>query len=205
MTPDRWHALMLALDLPGNEATYFALCKAYQEPHRHYHTQAHIQDCLQQFDLLRAQAVDPSSIELAIWFHDAIYDPYHSDNEQKSAEWATRFLHEAGAASDCAERVSGLIMATRHAIVPSDHDTALLIDVDLSILGAGTVRYAEFEAEVRREYRWVPLFLYRRKRANILDSFRRRTRIFAGDLFHERYESQARLNLNWAIAGLTLK
>ena len=203
MSPELWQTLMHSLGLPESSETFLALSKAYQEPHRHYHTQAHIRDCLEKFDLLRDQAQHPEAIEMALWFHDAVYDPYRSDNEQKSADWATRFLRDAKAPGDFVEQVSNLILATRHAIVPTDSNTAILIDVDLSILGADTARYDEFEAEIRREYRWVPLFLYRKKRAAILQSFLQRPRIFASDLFHARYESLARRNLRAAIDRLS--
>jgi predicted metal-dependent HD superfamily phosphohydrolase len=203
MTPERWQVLMHAMDLADNADTLAALRTAYQEPHRHYHTQEHIRDCLDKFELLREQALRPDEIELAIWFHDAVYRPHRSDNEQQSADWAVRFLTDSRAAADVAGRVWGLIMATRHAVVPSDPDTAILIDVDLSILGADADRYARFETEVRREYRWVPRFLYRRKRAEILRSFLQRPKIYATDLFNARYESQARRNLRAAIDDLS--
>jgi predicted metal-dependent HD superfamily phosphohydrolase len=203
MSPERWQALMHALGLPESTEMFLALSKAYREPHRHYHTQAHIGDCLEKFDQLRDQASNPNAVELALWFHDAIYDPYRADNEQKSADWAARFLRDGNAPGDFVEQVCLLILATRHAVVPADADTAILIDVDLSILGADTSRYDAFEAEIRREYRWVPLFLYRQKRAAILQSFLQRPRIFASDLFHARYESPARGNLRAAIDRLS--
>jgi predicted metal-dependent HD superfamily phosphohydrolase len=203
MTPARWQALMHALGLAENANTLVALGAAYREPQRFYHTQAHITDCLDQFERLREQAQRPNEIELAIWFHDAIYRPHRSDNERRSADWASRFLRDSGASADVADRVSGLILATRHAIVPVDPDTAILIDVDLSILAADADRYAQFEADVRREYRWVPRFVYRRKRAAILASFLQRSRIYATDLFHARYEAPARRNLRAAIDSLS--
>ena len=202
MTPERWQVLMHASGLPENPETFLALAKAYGEPHRHYHTQAHIDDCLEKFDLLRGEAANPQAIELALWFHDAVYDPYRADNEQKSAEWATRFLREGHASVDVVGRVSDLILATQHAIVPADADTAILIDVDLSILGAETGRYSQFEEQVRREYRWVPRFVYRRKRAGILASFLDRPRIYASELFHSSFEQRARRNLREAIDNL---
>ena len=202
MNLDRWQSLMRALALPDNGETWLALGKAYREPHRHYHTQAHIADCLEKFDGLRDQAGNPCAVELALWFHDAVYDPYRADNEQRSADWAVRFLRDSAASGELADRVSELILATRHAVVPADIDTAILIDVDLSILGADTARYDEFEAQVRREYRWVPMLLYRRKRTAILQSFLQRPRIFTSDLFFASYESTARRNLTVAIDHL---
>jgi len=202
MNRARWTTLMNALGLPASDATFAALDAAYREPHRHYHTTRHIDDCLAQFDLLRAQADAPDAIELALWFHDAVYDPYRSGNEERSADWAVRFLDEAGATPVLARRVRELILATRHEAVASDADTAILIDVDLSILGADCARYDAFEKDVRAEYRWVPRPLFRRERRKILASFLQRERIFLTPEFHARYEAVARANLDRAIRAL---
>ena len=202
MKIERWNGLMQSLGLPASEATFHALDAAYRESHRHYHTTQHIDDCLAQFDLLRSQADHPDSIELALWFHDAIYLPYKGGNEEKSAEWAARFLEEAGADEGTIARVRDLILATRHEVVATDGDTAILIDIDLSILGADRSRYDAFEKDVRAEYRWVPRLLYRRERRKILESFLQRERIFMTDDFHHRYESTARENIGGAIRAL---
>jgi len=202
MDAARWDALMRSLDLPLDVATHAALVAAYREPHRHYHTARHIDDCLEKFDTLRDQAAQPDAVELALWFHDAIYDPYKSGNEERSADWAVAFLGGAGASPALAARVRELILATRHEAVAADRDTAILIDVDLSILGADEERYDRFEREVRKEYRWVPRPLFRRERRRILTSFLARERIYATDAFHRRYEEPARANLARAIRAL---
>ena len=203
MNIDRWTALMRALGLPDSASTYNQLAEAYREPQRHYHTTRHIEDCLAKLDLLRAQANRPDEIELALWFHDAVYLPYKSGNEEKSAEWAERFLGEAEATENLRVRTRELILATRHDAVATDRDTAILIDVDLSILGADRERYDAFEKDVRKEYRWVPRPLYRRERRKILASFLARERIFRTNEFFERYEARAGANLDRAILDLS--
>src|SRR5678809_692845 len=64
---------------------YEQLTDAYAEPHRCYHTQQHIAECLEEFDEARHLARDPVAIELALWFHDAVYNPRAADNEEQSA------------------------------------------------------------------------------------------------------------------------
>src|SRR5262249_13851841 len=122
---------------------------------RHYHTLEHLAACLRELDEASGLARAPAEVELALWFHDAIYRSYRSDNETRSADWAERFLKHHGANADAAGRVREYVLVTRHAIEPAPGDAALVVDIDLSILGQAESVYAEFERNVRREYWWV--------------------------------------------------
>jgi predicted metal-dependent HD superfamily phosphohydrolase len=104
--------------------------------------------------------------------------------------------------SDLERRVSNLILTTKSHIAGSIEDAALLIDIDLSILGKSGDRFAEFEAGIRKEHVWVPMEVYRQKRAEILSGFLTRDRIYATEFFHNRYETAARGNLSELIAEL---
>ncbi len=201
-TIDRWRALWAALgsDGPG-DALYRRIVAAYGEPHRAYHDSSHLEHCLRQLDAHRAVAAAPEEIELALWFHDAIYRPTASDNEEQSARWARSAILDAGLGADLAERVEALVLATRHDAVPAAADARLLVDVDLSILGSPEAEYDRYEQAVRQEYRWVPAFLFRRKRREILESFLERDAIFLTEPFRELYEAQARINLNRIVAS----
>ena len=193
---------MAALGIPEQPETFDALVTAYAEKHRHYHTGEHIDYCLRELDRALSVAHEPAEVELALWFHDAIYDPYSSDNEERSADWACSMLTRHGANAERVERVRAHILATRHAVPAATSDSQLVVDVDLSILGTDATTYAAFEKNVRKEYRWVPAILFRRKRAEILASFRARPRIYGTELFHELYEQRARQNLAAAIGDL---
>jgi len=96
-------------------------------------------------------------------------------------------------------RVSDLIMATAHNTTASTSDQNLIIDIDLTILGSRPDVYREFEINVRKEYRMVPGFLFRKTRKRILSTFIERDRIYHHDHFHSRFENQARTNLHDAI------
>lgn len=198
----RWRKLMDALQLEGNDSTGQALLSAYGESHRHYHTTRHLEDCLKKLDAAASLAKDAAEIELALWFHDAIYNPMKGGNELASAQWAKRFLKEAGAKSGRQESVYALVMATQHAVPATTEDAKLLIDIDLSILGADDADYDLFEQNVRKEYRWVPYFLYRKKRREILQSFLDRPSIYEKAFFREQFEAKARTNLRRAIVAL---
>lgn len=177
------------------EALFAQLTAAYAEPQRHYHTLQHLGECLALFDDARTLAAHPAEVELALWFHDAIYDIKGHDNEQRSADWARDALRDAGAPTDAAQRVHDLVMATRHTAVPSGRDEQLLVDIDLSILGAARARFDEYEQQIRKEYAYVPGFLFRRKRREILKGFLDRPAIYSTPHFHDVLEARARDNL----------
>lgn len=193
---------MAAFGLPESNESFEQLVNAYSQKHRHYHTCAHIDHCLREFDTASGLAQEPAEVELALWFHDAVYDPYSSNNEAKSADLACALLNRNGVASERVERVRAHIMATRHEGLAVLDDAKLLVDVDLSILGVDEDAYAKFETDVREEYRWVPGPLFRSKRAEILESFLARPTIYSTAPFRTKYEAPARRNLTAAIAAL---
>lgn len=202
MDRERWNRLLRALGVADESECFDALVAAYSEKHRHYHTTKHIDHCLRELDLAASLAREPAEVELALWFHDAIYDPHSNKNEERSADWACELLTRHHASADRVGRVRDHIMATRHEAVANDADSRLVVDIDLSILGVDEAAYAEFEVDVRKEYRWVPSLLFRRKRAEILESFLARPQIYTTQLFRDRYEVTARRNLSQAIERL---
>ena len=202
MTPERWQQLLDSLDLPAETHTYAALVAAYGEPHRHYHTARHITHCLAELDLARPLAAEPAEAEMALWFHDAVYDTHRADNEEQSAAWARRFLEGEGLGPASLHRIVEHILATRHSAAPGTADSQLTVDADLAILGAGADDYGEFERNVRQEYGWVPEPVFRARRAEILQSFLDRPSIYHTAFFRERHESAARTNLAAAIQTL---
>ncbi len=194
---------MAAFGFDNNEDTFRALLSAYSERHRHYHTSEHVAYCLRHLDTCRASTDEPREVELALWFHDAVYNPLSGENERKSAEWSVSFLLANSAAEQLADKVYRLIMATKHAAPPHTNDESILLDIDLAILGADAATYNVFEQAVRREYQNVPISLYRKKRAAVLKGFMERPCIYHIEPFKSEYEQQARVNLANAIANLT--
>ncbi|MEM8849976.1 MAG: hypothetical protein AAGE03_08055 [Pseudomonadota bacterium] len=138
----------------------------------------------------------------AIWFHDAVYGLYASDNEEKSADLARDFLTECDVDPKIAARVADLVICTKTHEAKGNPDAELMVDIDLSILGADSGTYDQFERDVRAEYRSVPGFIFSPKRKKILKRFLDRPRIYHTQFFRDRLETQAGSNLNRAIAGL---
>jgi predicted metal-dependent HD superfamily phosphohydrolase len=202
MSPERWQQLLGSLHLPADTHTCAALIAAYGEPHRHYHTAQHIDQCLAELDLARPRAADPAEVEMALWFHDAVYDTHRTDNEQQSAAWAQRFLTTQGLEPARVQRIVEHILATRHTGIAGMADSQLTVDADLAILGAPADRYRDFESNVRKEYSWVPEPVFRDRRAEILQSFLDRPGIYHTAFFRERHEAAARANLAAAIRTL---
>lgn len=194
-----WAALGTATD---GQALGERLLAAWSEPHRHYHTLQHLTECLALLDAHRDLAERPAEIAMALWFHDAIYAPRAGDNEAQSAAWAVRELRAAGLAEPTITRIEALILVTAHTGVPVGVDAELLVDIDLAILGAEAPRYAEYDRQVRAEYRWVPGFLYRRGRRKVLADFAARRPLYRTPALREALEARAANNLAGSLARL---
>lgn len=199
---ERYEQLWRELGLAVPEAAFDALVTSYAEPHRAYHTAQHIDECLAQLDRVRASCERPALVELALWFHDAVYDTHRTDNELRSAEWVTHELAAAGAPAANSDAVRALILVTCHNAAANDIDAQLVTDIDLSILGAPRERFIEYESQVRREYEWVPDGVFRRERGKLLRHFLQRPSIYATDFFRDALENAARENLTYSLDQL---
>jgi predicted metal-dependent HD superfamily phosphohydrolase len=196
----RWQDCFRALSLDPPAAAYPALVERYSERQRAYHNLQHIADCFDRLDEL-AGAGPTAAIGLALFFHDVIYDPYAKDNEARSADWAEDVLSGAGATRETRETVTALILATRHDQAPVGHEAQIIVDIDLSILGADPARFDAYERQIREEYAGVPEPAFRLGRAAVLRKFLDRPSIFSTANFRERYESRARENLAKSLKG----
>lgn len=195
-----WIDLWTRLGARGDPDPVFrSLAARYSEPHRAYHTMAHVTHCLAEFGAARALARDPDAVELALWFHDAVYDPRATDCEEQSARLVLEVAHAAGIDGD---RAAAMIRASTHRSAPDDPDTQLFADADLSILGQPEPVFDEYERGVRREYSFVPEPMFRAGRGAILRTFLQRPRLYGADFFRDRYESPARRNLERSLLRL---
>ena len=195
MNKDRWEALMLTMGLEPSIDSFNALYAAYSEKNRFYHTVRHISAMLSHLDNVTELADRPAELELAIWFHDAIYKALSKSNELDSAIWSQEFLVSKGYDEAGVSRVYNLIMATLHDREVKENDEKLIVDIDLTILGAPDEIYDEFERNVRQEYKMVPAFIYRKKRKEVLKSFLNSDSIYYSDFFKNKYERAARKNI----------
>lgn len=183
------------------------LAAAYAEPHRAYHTAAHIAEVLRWYDHV-ADAVgwrEPAAIYLAVVFHDAVYDPARTDNEARSAELARRLADAAGIDPAVIDRSAALILLTaRHGTLDSavadDLDAAHFLDCDTAILGAPPAEFDTYDAAIAAEYARVPAEAFRAGRRAFLAGLLARPRIFLSELLHARLDAAARANLTRVLA-----
>lgn len=198
-----WHRCWSILSGAGDaESLLQALLAAYSEPQRKYHTLQHLQECLTQFERYGNVTRSPGEVEMALWFHDAIYDVRAHDNELQSAQWAKTALGAHSIAPERITKVFELIMATRHSAEPEGADQSLVVDIDLAILGAPGPRFNEYETQIRAEYSWIPEPEFRSKRAQILSGFLARPAIYQTAAIAQELEVQARENLTESVRHL---
>lgn len=177
---------------------------AYRTPPRAYHNLEHVNEVLQQFCSVPSWQ-DPSSVALAILFHDAIYEAGRTDNEARSADLAEQTLaaYPIAIPYDSA-RVRQLILLTaRHGSIDGsafDLDTAHFLDCDMAILGSSPERFRTYEQAIAVEYGHLPRDAYRVGRARFLQKLLDSPRIYISDTFYQRLEQRARINLRTALA-----
>ncbi|MDQ0991547.1 HD domain-containing protein [Streptomyces sp. V3I7] len=173
------------------------LLDRWQEPQRHYHSLAHLTAVLDHVDALAEYADDPDLVRLAAWFHDAVYLPERSENEERSARLAERALTEAGVPAGKVAEVARLVRLTRtHDPAPDDRNGQVLCDADLAILAAPPSAYAAYTVAVRDEYHFVPNDAFRTGRSAVLRELLDLPRLFRTPYGEEKWEATARYNMN---------
>ena len=180
----------------------------YAEPHRAYHTQAHVDAMLAGLADLGPAIAEPVAAELAAWYHDAIYDPAVSDNEARSA--ALLRADMAGLADpNLLERAETLVRLTAaHELpvgMPSNlaADAALFLDLDMAVLGASPGEYDAYERGIAAEYE--PVFgceRFSEGRAAFLSGLLERPRLFLTQQFQDRLDILAHANMRRALESL---
>ncbi len=198
-----WVDMVANFSLPEdkNIEIFTLLGSQYKENTRYYHNWTHIKTMIKGLYDYPEEINDILSIELAIWFHDAIYVPLRKDNESRSA----KFFHEQLSPYLPMERVRKVmnyIEATKNHSKTTDKDLQVLLDLDLAILGQSPTVYQNYSKQVREEFGYVPNFLYKRGRKLVLKNFLDRPTIYQTTFFKEQLEKQARENIREELDSL---
>ncbi len=189
---------------PTGESVLNRLVALYAQSHRHYHTLDHIQHCLRLFDQVAEWLQEPHAVELALWFHDAIYVSGAKDNERRSADL---FLEYANARTDTAfqQRIDDLVMVTTHTGLPSRSDEQFIVDIDLSSFGLPWEAFMRDGLRIRAEFAEVADDDYYPGHLRFLRGLSERPSFFFTDYFRQRYEHTARENIQRLVNDLSTR
>ncbi|MDQ0794787.1 hypothetical protein [Streptomyces sp. B1I3] len=204
----RWQDTLVAVrgQASGPDPLPYAdnLLDRWAEPQRRYHTTAHLAQVLDRVDTLAGHAADPDLVRLAVWFHDAVYRPDRSENEERSAALAERALPEAGVPDAATAEVARLVRLTvTHDPAEGDTNGEVLCDADLAILASAPKEYAAYAAQVRQEYGFVPDDAFREGRAAVLRQLLGLPCLFRTLHGAAEWEPRARQNLTTELELLT--
>lgn len=170
-----------------SDPRFWQLIAAYSSQDRYYHTVEHLYHVLSMLEQLGGESI---ALNLAAWFHDAVYDTHAQDNEENSAELAAALFPEF----EQIHQVRNLILCTKtHQAF--DAESQILLDADLAILSTEPEHYQRYAAAIRKEYFWVTDEDYRIGRSRVLESFLHRDRIYSTPTMQAR-EAIARRNLD---------
>jgi len=169
--------------------------KNYSGKKRHYHTLQHLDNLLIQLTEVKGEIQNWKAVLFSLYYHDIIYNPLKSDNEEKSAELAEKRMKQISVPDDMLELCKNQILATKAHSNSTDSDTNYFTDADLSVLGQSWEAYSVYYKNVRKEYSIYPDFVYNPGRKKVLNYFLTMDRIFKTDFFYGKFEIQVKQNL----------
>jgi len=180
---------------PTPESGWEEVVRRHSEKHRHYHKLQHLEDIHAALSIDRGTLDGPDAVLIAIAFHDSVYAVHRKDNEERSAALMRTLMAPFHLPAPTIERAVRHILATKDHTASQDPDTDLFTDADLSILGADAERYDQYTRQIRSEFAIYPDLLYKPGRRKVLQHFLTMPSIFKTTLFRERFEAQAKANL----------
>jgi len=166
----------------------------YNEKHRAYHNLNHLKEIFSYYDSYIDKIESPDIMSFSIFYHDVIYNIWKKDNEEKSADFAIEKLSSI-LKEDHLQEIHQQIIATK-THEGFDSDTHFLLDFDLAILGQSETVYKTYTENIRKEYKLIPGFMYKKGRIKVLEHFITKPSIYKTDAFIALYEKQAKTNLS---------
>lgn len=178
------------------------LIAAYGEKQRAYHSVQHLYECLSLHQSIQSELNDSSAVALALWFHDAIYNPQAPDNELKSAELFEQLMAQ-DLLPDTLAKIKRWILATQRHASTDETDLQFLLDIDLAILAAPPERFIQYEQQIQQEYAWVDPEVYSIKRKEVLLHFYRSEPLYQTAYFQKNFELNTKQNLRQILNSLS--
>lgn len=173
----------------------------YSEKHRTYHNKTHLTELFKYFDTYKSNFEAPKLLAFSIFYHDVIYNIWNKDNEEKSAAYAVKALTKIELSVSDLNKIHQQIIATK-THKANDNDTKWFVDFDLAILGKSSEVYNNYAQLIRKEYKLVPNFMYKKGRKKVLQHFIDKPFIYATKEFRDLYEQQAKENLTNELKSL---
>ena len=207
----------------------------YTETHRFYHDVSHINNMcsLLMMSDVRDDIKRNTALQLAILFHDVIYDPKSSENEENSVRFMFSLIDLLGMSGigtggdicdpEVLEQAAFMILSTKKHVLTKDEDaegiyddypdlkelTSIFLDLDLSVFNPDRYESGyvmdDYEDRIRKEYRFVPDEEYYPARIKILQSFANREKIYFSDIFGSEANNNAKASLKYLIIRLMQK
>ena len=197
--------LNLIAEYSDNE-TYNIKCwseieKKYSSKSRYYHNLGHIKNMIDELNEIESMVNDLDTLLFTVYYHDIIYKATKSDNEYKSALFFEKRISQTDFMG--IKKVMKQIELTKEHKKSDDNDTNILLDLDFAVLGLPLEEYRIYYENIRREYKVFPDFMYKKGRIKALMSFLDSDYIFKTDYFINKYEKQARANINYELKYLS--
>ena len=169
--------------------------RKYSEKERHYHSLSHLENMFSELEFVKDKILDFRTVSFSVFYHDVVYDATSKQNEEESAKFAQVRLTRLGLSETDIAEISKQILATKSHQLSESSETNYLLDADLSVLGKESPIYTEYTQNIRKEYSVYPDFLYKAGRRKVLKHFLELDSIFKTEYFKQKYEVQARENI----------
>lgn len=174
----------------------------YSHKKRHYHTLQHLENLLLQLHEVKDHIKHWNTVLFSLYYHDVIYNALKINNEEKSAEFAQSRMQLISVPRPIIKNCVQQILATKKHEISDDEEINFFTDADLSILGQQWNVYEEYYKNVRKEYSLFPDLIYIPGRKKVVLHFLQMERIFKTDFFFNKFELQAKENLQKELTKL---
>lgn len=175
----------------------------YSDKNRYYHNLSHLDNLYRELFQVKEKITNWETVLFTLYYHDIIYSSLNFDNEEKSAQLAEKRLKQINVPIEIIEECKLQILATKSHSENSNIDTKYFLDSDLSILGQNAETYLAYYQNIRKEYALYPNLIYNSGRKKVLKHFLNMERIFKTQFFYDKFEANAKLNLDTELNNLT--
>ncbi len=141
------------------------LLNRYAEHHRFFHTWKHIENI---FEFLKQKNLfNDDELFLAAIFHDIVYNPKSTTNEEDSAELFIEYVKGSKLSIAQIDSIQQIIIDTKSHQANSEK-SKVFIEADLDILNQPFEKLIEYEHQIFKEFQFADYLQYKTKRIEVL-------------------------------------